>query len=145
MASAQTDLIALYSTRILALAADIPHLGRLPNPHATATCKSPQCGSQVTVDIELQGDTISNFAQDVKACALGQAAAAVFGQHIIGCTRAKVALAHQQLHQMLIDKAPPPDAPFADFVVLTPAQDFKNRHASILLTTQATLAAFDTF
>ena len=76
---AERDLIDLYSKRILALAADIPHVGRLDAPMGTSRVRAPLCGSVVTVDLDLKDNRISRFAQDVKACALGQAAAAVVG------------------------------------------------------------------
>ncbi|MDP2085581.1 MAG: iron-sulfur cluster assembly scaffold protein [Gemmobacter sp.] len=130
------DLMKLYSGRILALAADIPHTGRLATPQASAKRRSPLCGSTVTVDVSLQGDRVAEFAQDVKACALGQAAAAVVGAAIIGRTRAEVERARDQLSAMLAG-GPVPDAPFDGLEVLIPAREFKNRHASIQLALQA--------
>ncbi|MCH2077157.1 MAG: iron-sulfur cluster assembly scaffold protein [Rhodobacteraceae bacterium] len=138
----ESDLIKLYSTRILALAADIPHLGRLDAPEGTACVRSPQCGSSVTVDIALTDGRISAYAQDVKACALGQASAAVVGQNIIGRTRAEVEETRAALAGML-EGGPTPAAPFDELEVLRAAQDFTNRHASILLALDATLAALD--
>lgn len=141
--SGADDLIKLYSQRILALAADIPHVGRLPAPQVTAKKRSPLCGSTVTVDLTLEDGRIADFAQDVKACALGQAAAAVVGANAIGRTRDEIAAARDQLAAMLKSGGPVPAAPFDGFEVLTPARDYKNRHASILLALDATLAAFD--
>lgn len=130
------DLMKLYSGRILALAADIPHLGRLPAPQGSAKRRSPLCGSTVTVDVTMQGGRVAAFAQDVKACALGQAAAAVVGGAILGRTRAEVDRARDQLAAMLAG-GPVPDAPFDGLEVLIPARDFRNRHASIQLALQA--------
>ncbi len=141
--SGDTDLIKLYSQRILALAADIPHSERLAAPQVTARKRSPLCGSTVTVDLELRDGRIVAFGQDVKACALGQASAAVLGRHVIGLDRRDVARARDQLHAMLKSGGPVPDAPFEDLEVLLPARDYKNRHASILLAFDATLAACD--
>jgi len=135
------DLIKLYSQRILALAADIPHLGRLPNPTATVRKRSPLCGSTVTVDVVVKDGRIADFAQDVRACALGQAAAAVVGGAIIGRTRAEVETARDQLSAMLKANGPPPAAPFEGLEVLLPARDYRNRHASILLALEATAEA----
>ena len=137
----QIDLIKLYSTRILALAADMPHVGRLAEPSASAMRRSPLCGSKVTVDVTIQGGQIVEFGQDVKACALGQAAASIAGQNMIGSTPAQVEGARDQLDAMLKGMGPVPTAPFDGFEVLTPAIDYKNRHASILLALQATAAA----
>lgn len=138
-----TDLIKLYSQRILALAADIPHQGRLESPCGSARKRSPLCGSTVTVDLCLSDGRISDFAQDVKACALGQASASVVGANIIGRTREEVQYARDQLAAMLKEGGPAPDAPFDGLEVLMPARDYKNRHASILLTLDATLEAFE--
>lgn len=132
-----SDLIRLYSERILALAADIPHLGRLPAPQGTARKRSPLCGSVVTVDVVLQDGRVAAFAQDVKACALGQAAAAILGAVAPGRSRAEVEAARAALRAMLKEGAPPPAAPFDGFEVLVPAREYKNRHASILLAMDA--------
>ncbi|MHA3913446.1 iron-sulfur cluster assembly scaffold protein [Halovulum sp. GXIMD14793] len=137
------DLIKLYSQRILALTTSIPHQERLTAPDATAFKRSPLCGSTVTVDLALQDGRISAYAQDVKACALGQASAAVSGAQMIGRSRAEITTARTQLHDMLKSGGPVPGAPFDGFEVLEPARDYKNRHASILLALDATLEAFD--
>ncbi|THD75005.1 iron-sulfur cluster assembly scaffold protein [Thalassobius vesicularis] len=141
--SADSDLIKLYSARILALAADIPHDERLDAPDASVKKRSPLCGSTVTVDIKVSDGKISDFGQDVKACALGQASAAVVGANAIGCTRDQIATARDQLKALLKEDGPTPDAPFADLEVLRPAREYKNRHASIMLTLEATLEAMD--
>ncbi|NRB02964.1 MAG: iron-sulfur cluster assembly scaffold protein [Rhodobacteraceae bacterium] len=138
---ADSDLIKLYSTRILALAADIPHTTRLDAPHASVKKRSPLCGSAVTVDLNVDDGRITAFGQDVKACALGQAAAAVTGGAVIGCTLADVEAARDGLTAMLKQDGPTPQAPFDGFDVLTPAREFKNRHASILLSIEATAEA----
>ena len=137
------DLIQLYSKRILALAADIPHAERLAAAQGSGTRRSPLCGSTVTVDVTLEGDRIAAFGQDVKACALGQASASVLGAAALGRTRADVAAAHDALRAMLKEGGPAPDAPFDGLAVLEPAREFKNRHASILLPYEATLDAID--
>ena len=88
--SADDEMIKLYSGQILALASDIPHANRLQNPDATATKRSPLCGSTVTVDVSLDDGRVAAFAQDVKACALGQSSASVLGAHVIGRSRAEI-------------------------------------------------------
>ena len=140
---ADADLVKLYSGRILELAADIPHLGRLAGAQGTAKKRSPLCGSTVTVDLALSGDRISDYRQDVKACALGQASASVVGSAVIGATREQVARARAELEAMLKAGGPVPAAPFDGLEVLMPARDYANRHASILLALDATLAAMD--
>ncbi len=139
--SGETDLIKLYSAKILALAADIPHLDRLDAPHATVKKRSPLCGSTVTVDIAMKDGVVSDYAQDVKACALGQAAASVVGSAIIGATRAQVETARDQLKAMLKQEGAAPDKPFEGLEVLIPARDYKNRHASIMLALDASVEA----
>ena len=136
-----TDLIKLYSGRILALAANMPHTARLSAPQATARKRSPMCGSMVTVDLTIDDGRISEYGQDVKACALGQAAASVVGSGIIGRTIDEVNTARAQLIEMLRNEGPAPDAPFHDLEVLLPAREYKNRHASILLAFDAALEA----
>lgn len=138
-----TDLINLYSKRILAMASDIPHTGRLDAPMGTARVRAPLCGSVVTVDLDVADGRISRFAQDVRACALGQAAASVVGAGVIGATRPQIAAARTALVDMLKTGGPAPQAPFDGLKVMEAARDFGNRHASILLSLDATLAAFD--
>ncbi|KAF0171697.1 MAG: nifU [Rhodobacteraceae bacterium] len=137
-----SDLVKLYSGRILALAADIPHLGRLPAPQGTSRKRSPLCGSTVTVDLVVQDGRVAEFAQDVKACALGQASAAVLGAVVIGRNRAELEAARDALRAMLKDAGPVPAAPFNGYEVLIPAREYKNRHASVLLALDATCEAF---
>ncbi len=136
-----TDLIKLYSQRILALAADIPHSKRLELPTVTVRKRSPLCGSTVTVDVVVEGGRIADYGQDVKACALGQASAALSGAAMIGRTRAEVERARDELRAMLKEGGPVPSAPFTGYEALMPARDFKNRHASILLALEATAEA----
>jgi NifU-like protein involved in Fe-S cluster formation len=136
-----SDLIKLYSGRILELAADIPHLGRLPAPEGSAKRRSPLCGSTVTVDVTMADHQVKDFAQDVKACALGQAAASVVGRALPGRTRAEVERARDELRAMLKDAGPVPSAPFDGLEVLLPARGYRNRHASILLALEAAAEA----
>lgn len=136
-----SDLISLYSGQILALAADVPHLGRLADAQGSARRRSPLCGSTVTVDVRMEGGRVAEFAQDVKACALGQAASALAGRAMIGRSRAEIEAARDALRAMLKEGAPPPEPPFTGFEVLIPARAFKNRHASILLALEAAAEA----
>ncbi len=139
--TAENDLIKLYSQRILALAADIPHRGRLDAPQASVRKRAPLCGSTVTVDLDVTDGKISRFAQDVKACALGQASAALMGASILGRSQAEVEAARDALRAMLKDGAAAPGDPFSGYEVLEPARDYRNRHASILLSLEATADA----
>lgn len=139
--SAETDLIKLYSGRILAMAANMPRTGRLTAPDATVTKRSPLCGSTVTVDVEMDDGRVADYAQDVKACALGQAAASVSGRVMVGRSAAEIRHARDQLRAMLKEEGSVPDAPFDGLEVLSPARDYRNRHASILLALDATVDA----
>lgn len=141
--SAETDLIKLYSGRILELAADIPLTSRLEHPSATVRKRSPLCGSTVIVDVEVIDGRIIGFGHDVKACALGQAAASIVARAILGLTQTEVESARDQLRAMLKSGGPPPAAPFEELKILLPARDYKNRHASILLSLEATTEAMD--
>ncbi len=137
------NLIKLYSQQILSLAANIPMTGPITSPDGSGRARSPLCGSTVSVELKISNDRISEFNQDVKACALGQAAASVVGSNIIGRTRDEVQLAFGQLGAMLGENGPPPAPPFDELHVLEPARQYRNRHASILLSLEATLSAFD--
>ncbi len=141
--STETDLIKLYSARILALAADIPRHGRLDTPDASVKRRAPLCGSTVTVDLDFNGEKLTDYAAEVKACALGQAAASVVAANIVGCTAQQVTAARDALKAMLTSDGPVPAPPFDGLEVLQPARDYKNRHASILLTLEAAVEALE--
>jgi NifU-like protein involved in Fe-S cluster formation len=128
---------AVYNKRILAFAADIPHLHRLDAPDATAVAHSRLCGSKVTVDIKMDGDRVTDFGHEVKACALGQASSSIMARHVVGSTAAELIELREQMHRMLKENGPPPSGKWADLEVLLPVRDFKARHASTLLTFDA--------
>ncbi len=136
-----SDLIKLYSQKILALAASMPHAARLADPDGTARKRSPLCGSTVTVDVKMADGRITGYGQDVKACALGQAAASVVAGAALGRSRAEIETARDQLRAMLKEGGPPPEAPFDGLEVLLPARDYRNRHASIMLALEAAAEA----
>jgi len=136
-----SELIALYSGQILALAADIPHAELIDAPMAEVRKRAPLCGSNVAVGLDYDGERVTRFGQDVKACALGQASASILGTQVIGLSEAQVMHARDQLLALLKADGATPDAPFEGYEVLRPARGFKNRHASILLALEATLAA----
>lgn len=141
--SAETDMIKLYSARILALAADMPRTTRLENPSATAKKRAPLCGSTVTVDLVVEDGIVTDYGQDVKACALGQAAASVIGGAIVGLPIEAIEQGRAELFAMLKNDGPVPATPFGGLEVLEPAKDYKNRHASIMLAFDATLDALE--
>ena len=137
------DLVKLYSGKILQLAGSIPHLGRLAHPGGSAKLRSPVCGSSIAVDVVVANGRITEFAQEVRACALGQAAASILGRVVIGRNRAEVAQARDEVSALLTTKGPTPQPPFDGFEVMRTASDYKNRHASVLLALNATVAAMD--
>lgn len=133
----------VYNRTILELAGNIPRLGRLAHPQASATAHSRLCGSTITVDLVLDGDRVGDFAQEVKACALGQASASVLARHVVGATAAEIRAAREALRAMLKENGPPPEGRFAELRHLEPVRDYKARHASTLLAFDATCAALD--
>jgi len=130
---------SVYSHRILDLAANIPRLGRLASPSATAKAHSKLCGSTVIVDLVMADGRVVDFAQDVKACALGQAAASIMARNVIGSTGPELRALREQVRAMLKENGPPPQGKWAEIAVLEPVRDYKARHASTLLTFDATV------
>ncbi len=131
----------LYSNRILALAANMPRAGRLGAAHASSQKTSKLCGSTVIVDVVVADGRVADFAQDVRACALGQASAAILGEQVIGADVNEIEQARNALHAMLKEGGPPPGGRFADLAVLEPVKDYPARHASTMLVFEATLEA----
>ncbi|MFO1116601.1 MAG: iron-sulfur cluster assembly scaffold protein [Beijerinckiaceae bacterium] len=127
----------IYNTRILELAANIPRLGRLERPDASATAHSRLCGSTVIVDLAMQDGRVVDFAHDVKACALGQASSSIMAAHVIGATAQELRDLRDQVRRMLKENGPPPTGKWADVAMLEPVRDYKARHASTLLTFDA--------
>jgi len=134
----------VYNRRILELAGNIPRLGRLPSPDASATAHSKLCGSTVTVDLKMEGDTVTDFAHEVKACALGQASSSIMARNVVGATAAELRALRESVRRMLKENGNPPGAGrWSDISVLEPVRDYKARHASTLLTFDAVVSAID--
>ena len=131
----------LYSAKLLKLAANMPRAGRLPTPDASSEKIAKLCGSRVTVDVVVEGDRVTDFAQDVKACALGQASASVLGEHVLGASLAEIEMARDQFRAMLKQGADAPVGRFADLSMLAPVKDYPARHASTLLAFEAAAEA----
>ena len=131
----------LYSDRILKLAANMPRAGRLAQADGTAERTAKLCGSRIVVDVRVEEGRVVDFAQDARACALGQAAAAVLGAQVVGATAAEVVEARDALRTMLKVGGPPPSGRFADLAVLAPVRDYPPRHASTLLAFEAAVEA----
>jgi NifU-like protein involved in Fe-S cluster formation len=134
----------VYNKRILELAADIPRQGRLEKPHASATAHSKLCGSTVTIDLNVEGGKVTNFAHDVKACALGQASSSIMARNVVGSTPDELRNVRETVRRMLKENgAPPTEGKWRDIAVLEPVRDYKARHASTLLTFDAVVKALD--
>ncbi len=137
----QSMIDELYSAKLLRLAANLPHAGRLAAPDGTAEKVAKLCGSRVVVDVAIEGDRVVDFAQDVKACALGQASAAVLGAQVIGASLAEIEMARDAFRAMLKAGGEPPEGRFSDLSMLAPVKDYPARHASTLLAFEAAAAA----
>ena len=133
----------VYNRRILELAGNIPRLGRLASPDASATAHSKLCGSTVTVDLVMRGDVVTDFAHEVRACALGQASSSIMAHHVVGSKAGELRELRDVVRRMLKENGRPPDGKWADIAVLEPVRDYKARHASTLLTFDAVVAAID--
>jgi NifU-like protein involved in Fe-S cluster formation len=133
----------VYNARILDLAGNIPRLGRLDAPDATATAHSKLCGSTVTIDLKMNGPVVGDFAHEVKACALGQASSSIMARHVIGSRPAELRELRDAVRKMLKENGPPPTGKWADIAVLEPVRDYKARHASTMLTFDAVVSALD--
>jgi len=133
----------VYNDRILELAGNIPLLGRLPAPDASATAHSKLCGSTVTVDLKMDGPVVTDFAHDVKACALGQASSSIMARHVIGAKADELRALRETVRKMLKENGAPPGGKWAEIAVLEPVRDYKARHASTLLTFDAVVSAID--
>src|ERR1700722_17125142 len=133
----------IYNQRILELAGNIPRLGRLANPDASAKAHSRLCGSTVTIDLCMRDGEVVDFAHDVKACALGQASSSIMARHIVGSNAAELRELRDDVRRMLKENGAPPAGKWADIAVLEPVRDYKARHASTLLTFDAVVDAID--
>jgi NifU-like protein involved in Fe-S cluster formation len=134
----------VYNRRILELAGTIPRIGRLESPDASATAHSKLCGSTVTIDLKMDGDIVTDFAHDVKACALGQASSSIMARNVVGVKADELRTLRENMRKMLKENgAPPADGRWADIAVLEPVREYKARHASTMLTFDAVVDAIN--
>ncbi|TIN00151.1 MAG: iron-sulfur cluster assembly scaffold protein [Mesorhizobium sp.] len=131
----------VYNAKILGFAGNIGRIGRLDHPDATAKAHSKLCGSTVTVDLKMQDGLVTDFAHDVKACALGQASSSIMAQHVVGASAEELSAVRDTMLKMLKENGAPPDGRFADLRYLEPVRDYKARHASTMLTFDAVVDA----
>lgn len=133
----------VYNKQIIALAGNIPRLGRLANPDASAMAHSKLCGSTVKIDLKMDGPVVTDFAHDVKACALGQASSSIMASHVVGSTAAELRELRDIVWRMLKENGAPPTGKWAEIALLEPVRDFKARHASTMLTFEAVVDAIN--
>lgn len=131
----------IYSSRILEFAGNIQRIGRLADPDASARAHSRLCGSTVIVDLKMEDGRVTDFAHDVKACALGQASSSIMARSVVGASADELKTLRETMIRMLKEKGPPPEGRFGDLRFLEPVRDYKARHASTLLTFDAVVDA----
>ena len=131
----------IYNKRIIELAGNIPRIGRLAKPDASASAHSKLCGSTVKIDLAMDGPVVSDFAHEVKACALGQASSSIMARHVVGSTASELRELRETVRRMLKENGKPPEGKWADIALLEPVRDYKARHASTMLTFDAVVDA----
>jgi NifU-like protein involved in Fe-S cluster formation len=131
----------IYNSKILEFAGNIPLTGSLPDADASAQAHSKLCGSKVRVWLKMDGETVTDFAHDVKACALGQASSSIMARHVVGATANELRTAREAMLAMLKADGEGPDGRFADMRYLLPVRDYRARHASTMLTFDAVVDA----
>jgi NifU-like protein involved in Fe-S cluster formation len=131
----------IYNTKILGFAGNIGRLGRLDHPDATATAHSKLCGSTVTIDLAMKDGIVTDFAHEVKACALGQASSSIMAEHVVGASADELRAVRETMLRMLKEGGTPPEGRFGDLRYLEPVRDYKARHASTMLTFDAVVDA----
>lgn len=131
----------IYNAKILGFAGNIPRIGRLEAPDASATAHSKLCGSTVTIDLKMEDGVVTDFAHEVKACALGQASSSIMAQNVVGASAEELRAVRETMRRMLKENGTPPEGRFADLRYLEPVRDYKARHASTMLTFDAVVDA----
>jgi NifU-like protein involved in Fe-S cluster formation len=133
----------VYNAKILEFAGNIPRIGRLAAPDASATAHSKLCGSTVKVDLKVADGVVTDFAHDVKACALGQASSSIMARHVVGATASELRQVRAEMLAMLKESGAPPAGRFEELKFLEPVRDYKARHASTMLTFDAVVDCLD--
>ncbi|WEX07579.1 iron-sulfur cluster assembly scaffold protein [Chelativorans sp. AA-79] len=133
----------VYNAKILGFAGNIGRIGRLADPDATATAHSKLCGSTVTVDLKMADGVVTDFAHEVRACALGQASSSIMARNVVGASAEELRAVREAMRHMLKENGPPPEGRFADLKYLEPVRDYKARHASTMLTFDAVVDCID--
>lgn len=134
---------AVYNSKILDYAADIGRIGRLEDPHGSAKAHSKLCGSTVIVDVDVEKGLVRDYAQDVKACALGQASASILAKNAVGSSLEDLRRVRSEMQAMLKENGPPPTGRFEELKFLEPVRDYRARHASTMLPFDAVVQAME--
>lgn len=133
----------IYNSKILEFAGNITRSGTLPDADATSEKHSKLCGSRVRVYLKMRDGIVTDFAHEVRACALGQASSSVMASHVVGATAAELRQARQDMLAMLTAGGEGPSGRFEDMRYLMPVKDYKARHASTMLTFEAVVDSID--
>ncbi|MFC5386882.1 iron-sulfur cluster assembly scaffold protein [Aquamicrobium segne] len=133
----------VYNKKILGFAGNIERIGRLKKPDATAKVHSKLCGSTIAVDLSMQDGIVTDYAHDVKACALGQASSSIMARVIIGANAQELRDVRETMLKMLTQNGAPPQGRFEDLKYLEPVRDYKARHASTMLVFDAVVDCID--
>lgn len=131
----------IYNSKILEFAGNIPRTGTLADANASAQAHSKLCGSRVKVYLKMDGDVVTDFAHEVKACALGQASSSIMARHVLGAHADEIRQAREDMLAMLKADGDGPSGRFEDMRFLKPVKDYKARHASTMLTFDAVVDA----
>ncbi|MEH6726211.1 MAG: iron-sulfur cluster assembly scaffold protein [Hyphomicrobiales bacterium] len=133
----------IYNAKILEFAGNIPCIGTLDAPDASAKAHSKLCGSTISVDLMVDEGHITDFAQQVKACALGQSSASIVAANIVGASAEEMRALKATMYAMLKEGGQPPEGRFEALKFLEPVRDYRARHASTLLIFDAVVDALD--
>ncbi len=133
----------IYNSKILDFAGNIVRTGRLDDPDAVSEKHSKLCGSRVKVYLKMDGDVVTDFSHEVRACALGQASSSIMARHVVGASAGEVRAARDDMLAMLKDGGEGPSGRFEDMRFLKPVRDYKARHASTMLTFEAVVDCID--
>lgn len=129
----------LYSKDVLRKAGNISRTGRIANAQSTITRASPVCGSRIRIDLNVGDGKVTDFAQEIHACALGQSSAAIVAEHVIGKTAGELLEVAKKMRTMLLEGGPPPGGEWADLGVLASVHDHKARHGAVMLPFEAVI------
>ncbi|NGO64117.1 iron-sulfur cluster assembly scaffold protein [Rhizobium daejeonense] len=133
----------IYNSKILDFAGNIVRTGRLDDADAVSEKHSKLCGSRVKVYLKMDGDVVTDFSHEVRACALGQASSSIMARHVVGASAGEVRAARDDMLAMLKDGGEGPSGRFEDMRFLKPVRDYKARHASTMLTFEAVVDCID--